>query len=87
MALPDKGVQRDPGVRSKPVARDQGVRNDPNAARGEDARPRMTVLTPEQASRRRRRNIAIGLTVGFLALLFYVVTIVKLGPGVLNRPM
>jgi hypothetical protein len=45
------------------------------------------VLTPEQAKSRRHRNIAIGLAVGFLVLLFYAVTIVKVGPGVLNRPL
>ena len=45
------------------------------------------VLTPAQQKSRRRRNIAIGLAVGFFVLLFYVVTIAKLGPGVLNRPL
>jgi hypothetical protein len=45
------------------------------------------VLTPEQKKSRRQRNIAIGLAVGFFVLLFYVVTIAKLGPGVLNRPL
>lgn len=45
------------------------------------------VLTDEQKRRRRARSIAIGLVLGALALLFYVVTIVKLGPGVLNRPL
>ncbi|HLH11235.1 MAG TPA: hypothetical protein VKV77_05065 [Methylovirgula sp.] len=45
------------------------------------------VLTPEQSKSRRQRNIAIGLAVGFLVLLFYAVTIVKVGPGVLNRPL
>jgi hypothetical protein len=45
------------------------------------------VLTPEQLKSRRQRNIAIGLAVGFLVLLFYAVTIVKVGPGVLNRPL
>ncbi|MFS8038562.1 hypothetical protein ACI7BZ_16680 [Xanthobacter sp. AM11] len=45
------------------------------------------VLTPEQIRRRRARNIAIASVLGFLALLFYVVTIVKLGPNVLNRPL
>jgi hypothetical protein len=45
------------------------------------------VLTDEQKRRRRARSIAIGLTLGALALLFYVVTIVKLGPGVLVRPL
>jgi hypothetical protein len=45
------------------------------------------VLTEEQKWRRRARSLAIGLALGALALLFYVVTIVKLGPGVLNRPL
>lgn len=44
-------------------------------------------LTPEQAKSRRQRNIAIGLAVGFFVLLFYVVTIVKLGPGVMRPPV
>jgi hypothetical protein len=41
------------------------------------------VLTEEQKRRRRARSIAIGLALGALALLFYVVTLVK-GPGVLH---
>ena len=48
------------------------------------------VLTPEQLRSRRARNIAIGLAVGFFALLFYAVTIAKLvhfGPGFLDRPL
>lgn len=44
-------------------------------------------LTPEQAKSRRARNIAIGLAVALLCLIFYAVTIVKLGPGILNRPL
>jgi hypothetical protein len=36
-------------------------------------------LTPEQARARRARNIALCLTLGFLAVLFYGVTLVKLG--------
>ena len=44
------------------------------------------VLTESQLRNRRRRNIAIGLAVGFVAILFYVVTIVKVDPGVL-QPM
>ena len=44
-------------------------------------------LTPAQQKSRRARNIAIGLALGLFALLFYVVTIVKLGPGILNRPL
>jgi hypothetical protein len=45
------------------------------------------VLTEEQKRRRRARSIAIALVLGGLALLFYAVTIVKVGPGVLNRPL
>jgi hypothetical protein len=44
-------------------------------------------LTPEQIRRRRNRSIALALVLGSLVLLFYVVTIVKLGPGVMRRPM
>ncbi len=45
------------------------------------------VLTPEQKRRRRARSIAVASVLGFLVVLFYVVTIVKLGPNVLNRPL
>ena len=45
------------------------------------------VLTEEQKRRRRHRSIALALVLGTLVLLVYVVTIVKLGPGVLNRPL
>jgi hypothetical protein len=45
------------------------------------------VLTEEQKRRRRARSIAIALVLGALVLLFYAVTIVKLGPGVLQRPL
>ena len=44
-------------------------------------------LTEEEQRRRRRRSIAIGLALAGVVLLFYVLTIVKLGPDVLNRPM
>lgn len=53
----------------------------------EQAKEPGVTLTPEQLKSRRQRNIAIGLAVGFFVLLFYVVTIAKLGPGVLNRPL
>ncbi len=45
------------------------------------------VLTEEQKRRRRGRSIAIALALGAFVVLIYVVTIVKLGPGVLNRPL
>jgi hypothetical protein len=44
------------------------------------------VLTEEQKRRRRARSIALALALGALAILFYIVTLVK-GPGVLNRPL
>jgi hypothetical protein len=54
----------------------------------DDSRPDAgIVLTPEQKKRQRARSIAIALTLGALVLLFYIVTIVKLGPNVLTRPM
>ena len=45
------------------------------------------VLTAEQKRRRRSRSLAIALALGALVVLFYVITVVKLGPGVLNRPL
>ncbi len=45
------------------------------------------VLTPEQKKSRSQRNVAIGIAIGFFVLLFYAVTIAKLGPGVLARPL
>lgn len=44
-------------------------------------------LTEEQARRRRSRSIAIALVLAALVVLFYLVTVVKLGPGVMNRPL
>ncbi len=46
-----------------------------------------SVLSEEQTKVRRSRSIALAVTLGVLVLLFYVVTIVKLGPGVMDRPM
>jgi hypothetical protein len=45
------------------------------------------VLTDEQKRRQRARSIAIAIALGALVVLFYAITIVKLGPGVLTRPM
>ena len=44
-------------------------------------------LTPEEEQRRRKRSIAIALALGAMVVLFFVLTIAKLGPQVLNRPM
>ena len=46
--------------------------------------PPAPALTPAQLRNRRLRNIAIGLAVAFLAALFYAITIVKIGPGVMR---
>ena len=43
--------------------------------------------TDEQARRRRHRSIAIALMLGALVMLFYIVTVVRLGPGILDRPL
>ena len=44
------------------------------------------VLTEAQKRARRSRSIAIALALGALAILFFVMTLVK-GPGVLVRPL
>jgi predicted nucleic acid-binding Zn ribbon protein len=44
-------------------------------------------LTEAQRRRQRGRSIAIALALALLVVLFYVVTIVKLGPGVMDRPL
>ncbi len=45
---------------------------------------RGVVLSEAQLRNRRLRNIAIGLSIGVLVVLFYAITIVKLGPGILH---
>ena len=42
------------------------------------------LLTPEQLRNRRRRNVAIALAVGVLVAFVYIITIVKVGPGVMR---
>lgn len=41
----------------------------------------------EFAARRRKRSVALALVLGALVLIFYVLTIVKLGPAVFDRPL
>ena len=41
----------------------------------------------ELLSRRRRRSIALALALGALVVIFYVLTIVKMGPGIFERPL
>jgi hypothetical protein len=42
-------------------------------------------LTPEQEKSRRARNIALALCIGGLCILFFAVTIVRLGASVFQR--
>ena len=49
--------------------------------------PKKVVLTEEQQRRRRARNIAIAFVLGGLVVLFYLLTLFKLGGNVANRPM
>ena len=48
---------------------------------------RVRPLTPAEEARRRKRSVAIALALGAWVLLFFVLTIVKLGPQILNRPL
>lgn len=45
------------------------------------------ILTERQRKARRSRSLAIGLALAVLVLVFYVATIAKFGPGLLDRPM
>lgn len=46
------------------------------------------VSQDEELTRRRRRNsIALGLVLLALVVIFYVLTIVKMGPAVFDRPL
>jgi hypothetical protein len=44
-------------------------------------------LTDEEARRRKRRSLAIAGVLFALVALFYALTIVKLGPQILSRPL
>ena len=44
-------------------------------------------LTEAQKKARRSRSIALGVVLAALAVLFYVITVVKLGPNLFDRPM
>ena len=43
--------------------------------------------TEAQLKARRRRNVAIGLCLAALVVVFYVVTVLKFGPAVLERSL
>ncbi len=44
-------------------------------------------LSPEDKKRRTKRSIAIALGLLFLVALFYLMTIFKFGPELLNKPL
>lgn len=44
-------------------------------------------LTDSQKKARRSRSLAIGLALAGFVLVMYIVTIVKMGPAILDRPM
>lgn len=44
-------------------------------------------LTEAQKKARRARSIAIGLALAALVVIFYIVTIAKFGPAILDRPL
>ena len=44
-------------------------------------------MAAAEKKRQRMRSIAIALSLGFLVIMFYAATIVRLGANVLNRPI
>ncbi len=42
--------------------------------------------SPDQLKRRKQRNVALALVLGALVVLFFVVTVAKLGGNVAQRP-
>jgi ferric-dicitrate binding protein FerR (iron transport regulator) len=52
-----------------------------------DTRDDAATKAASRERQRRARSIAIALVLAALVVLFYLVTIVKLGPGVMERPL
>jgi hypothetical protein len=50
-------------------------------------KPTPAPFSPEDMARRRRRSVALALVLGGLVIFFFVVTLVKTGPAILNRPL
>jgi hypothetical protein len=44
-------------------------------------------LSETEKAVQRRRNVAIGIGVAAIVLLFYVITIFKMGPAIMNRSL
>ena len=47
----------------------------------------MVTLTASQKKAQRSRSVAIGLALGALVVIFYLATIIKFGPSILDRAM
>ncbi|CAN7271822.1 hypothetical protein [Aminobacter aminovorans] len=47
----------------------------------------LVTLTEKQKKARRSRNVAIGLALAALVIIFYLATIAKFGPAILDRPL
>jgi hypothetical protein len=44
-------------------------------------------LTDEEKARQKKRSRAIGFAIAGLCALFYLITVFKMGPAILSRPM
>ncbi|WP_172795266.1 hypothetical protein [Polycladidibacter hongkongensis] len=44
-------------------------------------------LDAEQQKARRSRSKALAVVLGLMVVMFYAVTIIKLGPGIMDRPL
>ena len=44
-------------------------------------------FSPEDMARRRRRSVALALVLFGLVVFLFVVTLVKTGPAIMNRPL
>ena len=44
-------------------------------------------LTENQKKARRSRSVALGIVLAVVVVLFYAVTILKIGPAIMDRPM
>jgi hypothetical protein len=61
--------------------------DDMNDDNRDDVQDTGIVLTDEQKRRQRARSVAIALSLGTLALLFFGITIVRLGAAAANQPL
>lgn len=54
---------------------------------GEGLKPNDVVMTEAQRQARRKRNVALALVIGGLCLLFYFITVFKMGAAIMKRPL